>query len=215
MTRRFLLVAIATIGVLTYTATADAAGPTLERDLALASQAWPDSPCAGRIHIVWWTDQQADHPTPAQLLRPDLTKVDDSFDEFALGVLFYQDGRVEHRSCDLAVRRSLMAKDPGWMCDVIVHGAGHLDGRQHTHDGSVMQVGSHYPACWSLRDRIRHDMALLVPDTDPFVVCRPWEGRVLPCRVEFTDARTRAHVVWFRARVRGERYAIQRVRAPR
>jgi hypothetical protein len=197
MTRRLLLVAVATIGVLAYTATADAQTPQ-----QVASQAWPNSPCAGHITILF------DHAEAVQY----------GFDGFASGIRVQPDESFVLERCEITLDPNAVAgMTPAERCELVVHEAGHLAGLHHTPEGSGVMGphGGYWPACHTLRDRIRHDMALLVPDTDPFVVCRPWEGRVLPCRVEFTDARERAHVVWFRARTRGEQYAIQRVQLHR
>jgi hypothetical protein len=213
---RILLILLATLAVLLTSAASTEAAPTVEQNLQLAAQAFPDSPCAGHLQIVWWTDRQADYPTPEQIRRPDLASISESFDEYALGVVLYDDGATVLNSCDLGVRRSLMADDPIRLCDVIVHGAGHLAGVRHTHDGSVMDLnGPGYPACRTLRDRIKASVAALIPDPMPLVVCGRWEGRVLPCRVEWVDLRHRARVTWFRARTRGDAYAIRRVRSPR
>lgn len=212
-----LVLILVGVGILASAVHAKPWGPTVEQDLALASQAWPDSPCAGHVQIVWWTDQQADHPTPQDLRRPDLTRVDESFDEYALGVKLLDDGSTFRSSCDLAVRRSLMVSDPAKLCDVIVHGAGHLAGLRHTHNGSIMDAeeGGIFPACHSLRDRIMRDVARLTGH-DPFVACTGWRGAVMRCRAEYATGRwSWAHVARFRVRRAGETYTIRRVKGAR
>lgn len=194
MTRRALLVALATMGVLTYTAAADAATPQ-----QVASQAWPNSPCAGHIVILF------DHAQSVAY----------GFNGYASGIQVQPDESYVLERCEITLDPDAVAgMTAAERCELVVHEAGHLAGLHHT-SGVMGVYGGYWPGCHTLRDRIRHDIALLVPDRDPFVVCRKWEGRVLPCRVEFVDSRERAHVVWFRARTRGERYAIQRVRGPR
>jgi hypothetical protein len=198
MIRRFLLVAITTIGVLVASgSSSDAATPQ-----QVASQAWPNSPCAGHITILF------DHTQAIAY----------GFDGFASGIRVQPDESFILERCEITLDPNAVAgMTPAEQCELVVHEAGHLAGLHHTPEGSGVMGphGGYWPGCHTLRDRIRHDMGLLVPDTDPFVVCRKWEGRVLPCRVEYTDSRERAHVVWFRARTRGQAYAIQRVRTPR
>lgn len=196
MTRRFLLVALATIGVLAYTATANAATP---HEVTAALKA---GPCAGQPITVLWDAGLEAQGYGALATGSHYTDSSES-------VIVFDRCEVTRNPIDWA------KLTPAERCEQDVHEAGHLAGLI---DGTGVMAHKpedrYWAGCHTLRDRIRHDMARLVPDRDPFVVCRRWEGRVLPCRVEFVDSRERAHVVWFRARVRGEQYAIARVKRP-
>lgn len=198
MTRRFLLFAVATLAALAYSAaTVEAATPQ-----TIASQAWPNSPCAGHIQILF------DHTQAVQY----------GFAGYASGIQVQPDETFVLERCEITLDPNAVAgMDAAERCELVVHEAGHLAGMHHTPEGAGVMGphGGYWAGCHTLRDRIRHDMARLVPDRDPWVMCRKWEGRVLPCRVEWSDRRFRAHVTWFRARVRGQAYAIQRVKVPR
>lgn len=198
MPRRILLLTIATVAAFaTIASNADAAMPE-QVNAALRA-----SPCYGQPITVLW---------------------DPSLEARGFGALATGAHYVDGRGSAIVVDRCEITRNPiDWAkltpaerCEQNVHEVAHLAGLD---DGTGVMESKperrYWAPCHTLRDRIRHDMAAMVPDTDPFVVCRPWAGRVLPCRVEFVDSRERAHVVWFRARVRVEVYAISRARAPR
>lgn len=205
MTHRPLLVALAAAAVLMVSAArADAA--SFEQ---IADAAWPNSPCHGQPVTELFKIGMYASDTGDQLVGA------------ATGLLNGPDGQpvvpfIAAR-CEITTDPDEYAKlTPQEKCMYKVHEYGHLAGMQHQPSGP-MSVGDHryYAPCFTLRDRIRHDMALRVPDPDPWVVCSRWQGRVLPCRVEWSTARGEARLTWFRARTRGEAYAIQRVVHPR
>lgn len=203
--RRTLLILWAiVVAFATFASQADAVTPE-----QIADAAWPQSPCYGqpmteRFQVGIVASDTGDH----------LAGV-------ASGLLANSDGLpvvpfVAAR-CEITTDPvEYAAMTPAERCQYKVHEYGHLAGMQHQPTGP-MSTGDNrwYAPCHTLRDRIRHDMAGMVPDPDPWVICSRWQGRVLPCRVEFVDSRQRAHAAWFRARTRGETYAIQRVRMPR
>jgi hypothetical protein len=194
---RILLILLATLAaLLTSAASTEAATP-----LQVADQAWPASPCRGQPITVLWDRAHA---------------VQYGYTGWASGVDLADDDTFTLRRCEITLDPvEYMSMTETERCELVVHEAGHLAGMHHTPTGVMRQPAGWYPGCHTLRDRIRHDMALRVPDDDPWVVCRPWEGRVLPCRAEWVDSRHRARVTWFRARTRGDAYAIRRVRSPR
>lgn len=190
MPRRILLAALAVTAAFATMATqADGMTP-----LQVADQAWPASPCAGRIAIL-------------------LAPIESGIDGKATGISVQGDGSFVLERCEITLApTAVLSMTEGQRCELVVHEAGHLAGMHHTRFGVMAPTGGWYPACHTLRDRIRHDMGRKVPDRDPWVVCSRWEGRVLPCRVEWADRHGRAQLTWFRARTRGDRYAIARVR---
>lgn len=196
MQHRILLTALATAAALfTGAAQTDAATPE-QVNAALRA-----GPCYGQpITILWDAGLEAQ-----------------GFGALATGA-HYVDGRgsaIAFDRCEITRNPIDWAKlTPAERCEQDVHEVAHLAGLD---DGTGVMESKperrYWAPCHTLRNRIRHDMAAMVPDPDPFVVCRPWKGRVLPCRVEW-ESRGRARVAWFRARTHGEVYAISRVRAP-
>lgn len=205
MPRRILLLTIATVAAFaTFACSAEAATPE-----QVADAAWPSSPCHGqpmteRFQIGMFASDTGDQLAGA-----------------ASGLLLDADGRpvvpFTAARCEITTDPVEYAKmTPAQKCIYKVHEYGHLAGMQHQPSGPMSTSDDRYFApCVSLRERIKHDVALRVPDPHPFVACRPWQGRVLPCRVDYVSRGGWSTTAWFRARTRGETYAISRVRAPR
>lgn len=102
--------------------------PNVQQSLAIASAAWPNSPCAGRFQIVW----------DAQLL----TRSGGTISGQATGRQWIGDS---WQTVDCS-----MSLDPAAdrMCDLIVHEAGHLAGiDEHTATGVMRAAPEPFPAC--------------------------------------------------------------------
>ncbi len=193
MTCRAALLTLALTLACTSAAPASPSPPV--EPLAVANAAWPTSPCAGRLIVTF------DAAVGAR-----------GHAEEATGILAWTDRPWELRTCDLLVDPAgWVTADPESRCLILVHGAGHLDGRDHP-EGGVMAsppVRGSVPACLTVRARIIRDIAARAGAGGHWS-CSPWQGRVLPCVVYRGDREVR-----YRARVRGNAYAISRARAPR
>ncbi len=142
--QRRVVAAVAAVAaaLMTAPAAAGAADP-----VAVANAAWPGSPCTGQLVITF---------DPAVGAR--------GHGEEAVGIIAHPDRPWELRTCDLLVDPVSWAHaDPEARCLVLVHGAGHLDGRDHAERGvmaATPERGS-VPACMTLRARIIRDIAAM------------------------------------------------------
>lgn len=174
----------------------------------IADAAWPQSPCHGQ--------------PVTEIFKVGLIASDtgDQLAGYASGLLSGGDGMpvvpfVAAR-CEITTDPVEYAQmTPERKCLYKVHEYGHLAGLQHAATGpmSTNRV-RYYAPCATLRGRVRHDIAAVLP-TDTTVACDRWRGRVMSCRGDWVDGQ-RERTAWFRARrglgVRGELYTIRRVR---
>lgn len=159
MTRRTDLLVIA-LG-LCITPAAHAERITVTQAKRIADQAWPQSPCAGRLIVV-----------PAPWLLP----------------LENRDGAVrDDGSCRIEIRPGL---DAARRCDVIVHEAGHRAGLflspvPHPASGVMSEYAGPYPPCHprgTVRAEVVRELRWLLPPPRKTwrVGCGP-ERRVMRC----------------------------------
>lgn len=184
MAQRVLIVALALALSLGASTPAVAAKPGA---LSVANAAWPGSPCAGKIRLLWDASIAS---------RGSLGE--------ASGVVIWPDGHVDRTSCDITI-------DPvGWAplddmkrCDVLVHEAGHLAGINHTTNGGVMDAsagayGPCHPAPGptSARDTVRQFVRGLLPTKGGTRVWRvSCARRNTVCVAQAAHTRTRTYVV--------------------
>lgn len=119
---------------------------TVEQSLAIASEAFPASPCAGRLSIVWDNTIHTRRPGRAGE---------------AIGRQWV-DGRWQTVDCRMALDPDVT--DPETVCDEVVHEAGHLSGIDAHVPGTIMGGESEemtlWPACHPLRTVTRREVAV-------------------------------------------------------
>lgn len=156
-------------------------------DTAIADAAWPDSPCAGRLHVVVSDSIEKAYGYDGLALgRPGMTAA----------------GPGPLTSCDLQIIPGLT---PERRCEVIVHEAGHLAGFWHT-DSSysgddphmlVMLPNDHPWAACEPHLTKRQDAVALIKDSLPSrykwtINCNPGVTR---CRATALHAKPRRYAV--------------------
>lgn len=151
--------------------------------LAVANNAWPGSPCTGKLQITL-----------------DVTLALRGRAGEAVG--------VARGDCEFSVDPVYWAKaTPQERCQIAAHEAGHLAGLGHSLTGVMRPDHSgFYAPCATLRDRIEHDLQVRTAATNFNVQCGKQIGRVITCRVWLTS-----HVARFRVAVSGERFMARRV----
>ncbi len=189
---RRITLTLAALALMCFATPAAAAGTRVD-PLAVANAAWPDSPCAGKLRLL------VDGAVGSHRLFAEAT-----------GIEMRSDGSWQLISCDITVDpRAWRTSSVEHKCLLLVHEAGHLSGLiDHTATGvmaSLPTTGS-WPACQSLRTRIINAIAARTGSGE--VTCSRWEGRILPCAVLVGP---RERPVRYRARTRGDAFAISRV----
>jgi hypothetical protein len=99
-------------------------------------------------------------------------------------------------------------------CIQDLHELLHLAGRLHEPTGIMAHKWEDrgwYAPCHTLRERVRHDVAGLVP-AGAQVACGKWQGQSFVCRTDWASAKGGSRRVDFRVKTRGDAYAIRRVR---
>ena len=190
---RCLIAALLVLAASPASASASPALPGIGQALSVANAAWPDSPCAGRVHATADRSLAAEGRAGA-----------------ATGMHAHEDRPWDLVECTIALDPVWWSDAPRYQrCLLVLHETGHLAGHRHE-EGGVMAAGlGNDPRCQTMRERIVTALASRHSD-DAYVTCGRWHKAVLICRAEGLRYTARYRVVR-----RGETFTVQRLRVTR